>query len=100
MSKIAIVKFSTLGAVPHAPWDAAFLIRVKNRLDELGLEETPDNVRETTALMRGEAEERVRLARGKRQQSEALLIEARTLEAEAEEMTAEKTSVISRRIGL
>ena len=98
MAKVGVVKFSTLGAVPHAAWNPGFLLRVKDRLDARSVEETPANVKAEVSMMEAEAMERMRHARSLQDQANKLAEQARREREEAEILTNMKQSSLARRM--
>lgn len=94
------VKLSTIATLDGMPLNADYLLRVKERLDARGVQETPDEVREETAAMCYEAMDRAERARDLRARGNALLDEASAEIEEAEALTNTSRQTINRRMGL
>jgi hypothetical protein len=78
----AEVKSSTIAAAGR--WDAKYHIRLKDWLNERGLDETEENVLQAMEAIRAHDTGRKELAVQKRLQASDLVNEARQLKAEAE----------------
>ncbi|MDW9481737.1 hypothetical protein GOB57_24115 [Sinorhizobium meliloti] len=93
------VKLSTVAALDGKPLNAGYLLRVKERLDVRGAQETPDEVREESAHMCYEAMDRAERAKVLRARGNALLDEAAAEIEEAEALTNTNRQTINRRMG-
>lgn len=100
MVRTGTVKLSTLTALDGTPLNADHLLRVKERLEVRGAQETPDEVHEETAAMCYEAMDRVERAKDLRTRGKALMEEAAAEVAEAETLTNTSHQTIGRRMGL
>ena len=98
MAKVGTAKASSIATIPGRAWNPEMLLKMKDRLDARGIEETPENVATEAETMTAEAMER--MARAKEMQAEAnrLEAEARLQRKEAEDLTSESHSTLSRRM--
>lgn len=98
MAKIGTVKASTIASVPGKNWNPEFILKLKDRLDMKGVEETPDNVQEEVAIMSAEAMDRVAKAKQLQDEANQLETEARAERLVAEELTSETHASLSRKM--
>lgn len=91
MAKVATMKLSSLLELDGMPLNPDHVVRIKDRMFEKGVDETPSAVAEEAAAMAYEAKDRVAAARQMRDQAADLLEKARAEEAEAETLSNIKT---------
>lgn len=96
--KFGVVKSSTINAIPGQAWNVNYILKMKERLDEKGREETPDAIKEEIASMRYEAMDRVDRARELSDQAERLMEQARAERAEAESLANQDYRTIERKM--
>ena len=100
MTRCGTVKMSTIGALKGQPFNADYLLRVKDRLDARGADENPDEVREEAAAMHFEAVDRVERAREMRTAAAELEGRARAEEEEAMALAnVNRPTALSAKIG-
>jgi uncharacterized coiled-coil DUF342 family protein len=98
MASIGVVKMSTLTAEKGTWLSPATAIRVKERLDARGAEETPDEARAEIATMRAEADQKMQQARTMRDEANAMVETAREMENDAAVLVNEDRSTLTRRM--
>lgn len=97
MAKFGVVKMSTVAAAGNT-LNATHLLRIKERLDARGADETPEEVRSEIASMDAEAADKISHARELRDQANELLATARAEEADAEELGDARRNTLARRM--